>query len=130
MRRAMTIMTTVVALAIAATALAAQATKAPATKASAAASKPAMAHSASGKIAKFDAATNTLTISTGKGEESFKLASSTTIHQGSKTVMANDLANLTGQNAKIRYSETSGQKTATSVMVSAARTRAKASKKS
>ena len=123
MRRAMTIMTAVVALAVGGTTLAAQATKAPA-----AASKAAKAAATSGKITRFDAATNTLTITTTKGDETFTLASNSTLRQGSKTIAPSDLTSLMGQNAKVRYSEAGGRKTAESVMVSGAKTAAKAPK--
>jgi hypothetical protein len=73
-------------------------------------------HSATGTIEKFDA--NTLTLKTSSGEEQFTLASSAHVRNGSKSIKADDLSGLTGQRAKVRYTEANGQRTAESVMVS------------
>jgi len=76
------------------------------------------AASATGKIVGFDDASKTLTISTGKGEEKFVLGSSVQLHEGSKTITSANLASLTGQQAKVRYTVSGSDKTAESVMVS------------
>lgn len=74
------------------------------------------AHSAMGTIEKYDA--NTLTLKTASGEEQFTLASSARVRNGSHTIKADQLSGLTGQRAKVRYTEANGQRTAESVMVS------------
>lgn len=84
-------------------------TKAPASKANA-------SHSAMGTIEKYDA--NMLTLKTSSGEEQFTLASSAHVRNGSKSIKAEELSSLTGQRAKVRYTESNGQRTAESVMVS------------
>lgn len=84
-------------------------TKAPASKANA-------SHSAMGTIEKYDA--NMLTLKTSSGEEQFTLASSAHVRNGSKSIKAEELSGLTGQRAKVRYTESNGQRTAESVMVS------------
>jgi hypothetical protein len=73
-------------------------------------------HSAMGTIEKYDS--NTLTLKTSSGEEQFTLASSAHVRNGSKSIKAEDLGSLTGQRAKVRYTESNGQRTAESVMVS------------
>ena len=87
-------------------------------RSTAAANRPASSkfHSAIGTIEKSDA--NSLTLKTSSGEEQFTLSSSTRLREGAKTIDADALSGLTGQRAKIRYSEANGQKTAQSVMVS------------
>ena len=118
-----------VTLAFAATAFASQASKpasaaqAPA-KSSAVSSQPAKAktkssmsnHEAVGTIEKYDA--NMLTLKTSSGDEQFALASSAKVHNGSKIIKADELGSLTGQRAKVHYTEANGQRTAESVMVS------------
>lgn len=84
-------------------------------------------HSATGTIEKFDAASNTLTVKTSTGDENFMLGTSAKLNHGSKAIKAEDLGSLTGDKVKVHYSEASGMKTATSVMVSSA-TKAKSSK--
>ena len=86
------------------------------------------AASAVGTIAKYDATSRTLTLSTTKGEQIFKLAANATIHQGSKTVKDVDIASQSGQRAKVRYSEATGQKTADAVMILATTSMASAQK--
>ena len=44
------------------------------------------------------------------------------IHEGSKNITLTDLASHKGHEAKVRYSEAGGTKTAQSVMVAAAKT--------
>lgn len=74
------------------------------------------ARSAMGTIEKYDA--NTLTLKTASGEEQFTLASSARVRNGSHTIKAEELSGLTGQRAKVRYTEANGQRTAESIMVS------------
>lgn len=73
-------------------------------------------HSAMGTIEKFD--NNMLTLKTSSGEEQFTVASSARLRNGSKSIKADELSSLTGQRAKVRYTESNGQRTAESVMVS------------
>jgi hypothetical protein len=76
-------------------------------------------HTTKGTVKTFDAATNTLTISTAKGvEESFMLGPKANLREGEKTIAASDLAKLAGREATIRYMESEGKKHAESVMVS------------
>jgi hypothetical protein len=117
-----------VTLAFAGAALASQASKPasspsqtkPATAAhnTASKAKAGASHSAMGTIEKYDS--NMLTLKTPSGEEQFTLASSARIRNGSKAIKAEDLSSLTGQRAKVRYTESNGQRTAESVMVSGA----------
>jgi hypothetical protein len=46
------------------------------------------------------------------------LSSSARLRSGSKAIKADDLSGLTGQRAKVRYTESNGQRTAEAVMVS------------
>jgi hypothetical protein len=73
----------------------------------------------SGTIVRFDGVTNMLTLSTKKGEESFKLGPKATIHEGQKAIAAADLHKLTGREVTVHYVEAAGQKTAESVMIGA-----------
>lgn len=73
-------------------------------------------HSAMGTIEKFD--NNMLTLKTASGEEQFSVSSSARLRSGSKSIKADELSSLTGQRAKVRYTESNGQRTAESVMVS------------
>ncbi|HXH06053.1 MAG TPA: hypothetical protein VNI83_05610 [Vicinamibacterales bacterium] len=72
---------------------------------------------ASGSIAGYDAATNTLTVKTSKGEERFTLTSSTRIREGNRTLSSADLQGLTGREATVRYSESGGQRVVQSVRI-------------
>lgn len=65
---------------------------------------------ATGKIVKFDASANTVTIATSGGEQQFVLNSSSKIREGSKSLAAADLEKLAGHRATIRYTESNGQK--------------------
>lgn len=119
-----TLATAVAVLAMAGMALASQGTpphKA-AAKTSAAKSTSLVAK---GKLIKFDASSNALTVSTSHGEEQFMLGPSARIHDGSKSVAAANLGTLTGKDVSIKYTEANGQKTVESVSVS----HAKATKK-
>jgi hypothetical protein len=76
------------------------------------------AHTARGTVKKFDAATNTLTIATAKGaEESYMIGPKAMLREGEKSIAVSDLANLSGREATIRYTESGRQKNAESVMV-------------
>jgi hypothetical protein len=79
---------------------------------------------ATGKVAKFDAATKTLTVTTKKGDENFTLNGDTKIMAGAKAAKEDELA--AGKNVKVAYSDNAGQMTATKVTIAAA---AKHSKK-
>jgi uncharacterized protein YjdB len=113
----------VAVLALAAGVMAAQTTSKTATAKSAAkstATRSARAMSATGTITRYDASTKTLTLTTAKGDQRFTLDSAARVNQGSKKITADDLNTLTGQHAKVRYSEAGGTMTAHSVMVSGA----------
>ncbi len=86
------------------------------------ASKPAKPHataaksmSATGKIAKYDAASKTVTLTTSKGDESFVLGDTAKITHSGKAV--SDLSTMVGHSAKVHYTEADGTKTATSIAV-------------
>jgi hypothetical protein len=79
--------------------------------------KPAPAASARGTLTAVDTAANSITLKSGKHEWTFTLASSAVIHEGSKNITLADLASHKGHEAKVRYSESGGTKTAQSVMV-------------
>jgi hypothetical protein len=80
----------------------------------------ATAATVSGTIKSVDASAKTLTITTAKGDETFSLGDKTTIHHGSKAATVADLSSLSGQPAKVHFTEAGGTKTATSVMVGGA----------
>ena len=101
------------AFAAGSSAYAAQTTTAPAKKPAAQAT-----HMMTGNIVSFDSATNMLTLSTSKGEETFKLGPKVAIHEGNKTVAASDLGKYSGHQVTVHYVESGGQKMAESVMVS------------
>lgn len=88
-----------------------------------------MGKSAVGKISKYDPASRTLTITTAKGNESFVLSDKAAVHEGSKTISADDLASRTGQSAKIRYAESNGTMRAEMVTVASNKTAKSSSKK-
>jgi hypothetical protein len=71
--------------------------------------------SATGKIAKYDAASKTVTLTTAKGDESFVLGDSAKVMHSGKAV--SDLDTLVGHTAKVHYTEANGTKTATSISV-------------
>ena len=104
----------------------------PAAKAALAKStKPAKATSitATGTVAKFDAASNTLTVTTAKGDVSFVVDSTASVTAGGKKVMASDLPSHVGHKVTVRYTESGGQKMAQSVRVSTAAAKAASMKK-
>jgi uncharacterized protein (DUF2147 family) len=86
--------------------------------------KKAAAPVAVGKVAKFDAATKTLTVTTKKGDENFTLTADTKIMAGAKVAKEDDLA--AGKNVKVAYTEANGQMTATKVTIAAAKAAKKA----
>jgi hypothetical protein len=70
---------------------------------------------ATGKIAKYDAASKTVTLTTSKGDESFVLGDMAKVTHSGKAV--SDLSELVGHSAKVHYTEAGGTKTATSISV-------------
>ncbi len=73
---------------------------------------------ATGKVAKYDAATKTLTVTTKKGDENFTLNADTKITAGAKAGTEDEL--VAGKNVKVHYTEANGQMTATRVIVASA----------
>lgn len=121
MRVPVIVVTLAVALAMAGQVAAAQAAK-PA--------KSAAAHSAiAGKLESYDASTRMLKIRTGKNEQEFTLAANAVVHQGAKTLMADDLASHQGQSVKVRYTVANSQKTADSITIAGATHRASTAKR-
>jgi hypothetical protein len=88
-----------------------------ATKTTAKASKM-TAITTSGTVSKYDAASNTLTVTTPKGDVSFMVDSTASVSANGKKVMASDLPSHVGHKVVVRYTEANGQKTAQSVRVS------------
>jgi hypothetical protein len=74
---------------------------------------------ANGKIAKFDAASNTLTVSTSQGDQQFMMAPTSTVTEDRKKVAASELGTMTDHEARIRYTESGGHKMVLSVQVMA-----------
>lgn len=72
-----------------------------------------------GKVAKYDAATKTLTVTTKKGDRNFTLTADTKIAAGAKVAKEDDL--VAGKNVKVTYTEANGQMTASKVTIAAAR---------
>lgn len=77
--------------------------------------KKAAAPVAIGKVAKYDAATKTLTVTTKKGDENFTLTADTKIMAGAKAGKEDEL--VAGKNVKVAYTEAAGQMTATKVTI-------------
>lgn len=73
---------------------------------------------ATGKLVKFDASSNELTVSTSKGDEQFMLGPSARIHDGSKTVAPANLSGLAGRDLSVKYTEANGMKTVQSLTFS------------
>lgn len=73
---------------------------------------------AAGTVSKYDAASNTLTVTTPKGDVSFMVDSTASIAANGKKVMASDLPSHVGHKVVVRYTEANGQKMAQSVRVS------------
>src|SRR5262245_1446247 len=115
MRRALAVITTVGALAVGGSAYASQATgtSAPQNR------KPAaQTAQVTGTLTNFDSASNTLTLSTLNGEQTFVIGSTTMLHQGRKVITTSDLANLAGHNVTVRYAESAGEKFVETVDIS------------
>jgi hypothetical protein len=74
--------------------------------------------SVTGKIAKFDEATKTLTVTVKDAEKSFLVNAETKIHAGAKTLKSTALA--VGTEVKVTYTETEGKMTATNIAVASA----------
>ena len=105
-------------------------TKAPAKAAVAKTKAPkATAITASGTVSKFDAASNTLTVTTSKGDVSFMVDSTASVTANGKKVMASDLPSHVGHKVVVRYTESNGQKMAQSVRVSMAAPKTASAKK-
>ena len=82
-------------------------------------SDPKPALSATGTIQRFDAVTHLLTIKTTRGSESFVVGDTTTVHRGARMATLQDLGRWSGSPAKVRYTESAGRRTASSVMIGA-----------
>jgi hypothetical protein len=72
---------------------------------------------ATGTVSKFDAASNTLTVTTLKGDVMFVVGKTASVTADGKKVMASDLPNQVGHKVTVRYTESGGQKMAESVRV-------------
>jgi hypothetical protein len=107
---------------LASAAFAGQATPAKPAAKPAALAKPAKATAitATGTVSKFDAASNTLTVTTSKGDVSFVVDSTASIMANGKKAMASDLPSHVGHKVTVRYTESGGQKTAQSVRLTMA----------
>ena len=116
MRRALAVIATVGALAVGPSAYASQATG---TSAPQNGRTPATATAqVTGTLTNFDSASNTLTLSTPNGEETFVIGSTTMLHQGRKAITTSDLANFAGHMVTVRYAESAGGKTVETVDIS------------
>ena len=89
----------------------------------AAKSKGAKTHSVAGTLEKVDG--QTLTIKTSTQSESVMLAPNTHITQQGKAIQPSQLSADTGSHVSVHYTETNGQKQATSVSVTPATKTAK-----
>jgi hypothetical protein len=78
---------------------------------------------ASGKVAKFDEATKTLTVTTKTGEMEFTLGADAKIMEGAKTATTADLA---GKTVKVTYTTVEGKHVASKVTIAAAKAAAPA----
>jgi DNA-binding protein HU-beta len=84
---------------------------------------------ATGTVSKFDAATNTLTVTTPKGDVAFMVDSAASVTANGKKVMASDLPSHVGHKVTVRYTEANGQKMASSVKVTMAAAKTASAKK-
>jgi len=117
-------------VALSSVAFAGQATTAkPAAKAALAKPAKATAITATGTVSKFDAASNTLTVTTSKGDVAFVVDSTASVTANGKKVMTSDLPSHVGNKVTVRYTESGGQKMAQSVRVTNAAKTASASTK-
>ena len=101
----------------------------PAAKAALAKPAKATAITATGTVSKFDAASNTLTVTTSKGDVAFVVDSTASVTANGKKVMTSDLPSHVGNKVTVRYTESGGQKMAQSVRVTNAAKTASASAK-
>ena len=116
MRRAIAVITTVGALAVGGSAYASQATGTSAPqKERKSAGQTAQV---TGTLTNFVSASNTLTLSTLNGDETFMIGSTAMLHQGRKIITTSDLANLAGHIVTVRYAESAGAKTVETVDIS------------
>ncbi len=69
-----------------------------------------------GKIAKFDEATMSLTVTATDGDKTFTLTPTTKIHSGAKSLK--EAALTAGTEVKVTYTEAEGKMTATNIAVS------------
>jgi hypothetical protein len=104
------------------------------TAASGAVTKPAKAAAAhtslvaAGKLAKYDATTSMLTVTTATGDVMFTVSPTTKIQEGSKALGAANLAADAGRNVRVSYTEKNGTKTVESIRVTPAATPKKMAK--
>ena len=84
---------------------------------------------ATGTVSKFDAASNTLTVTTPKGDVAFVVDSTASVKANGKKVMASDLPSHVGHKVTVRYTESGGKMTAQSVSVSMAAPKMASAKK-
>jgi hypothetical protein len=75
-----------------------------------------------GKLAKYDAPTSMLTVTTATGDVMFTVSPTTKIQEGSKPLGAANLAADAGRNVRVSYSEKNGTKTVESIRVTPAAT--------
>ncbi len=91
------------------------------------AAKP-MTHTASGTVESYDATGKTLTVKGSKSTWTFSTADAR-VWQGSKSIGVEDLASHTGAKVTVKYTESGGQKSATSVRLAPAHAMRSAAKK-
>jgi phage baseplate assembly protein gpV len=82
-------------------------------------SAKAAAHVASGTIESYDASAKTLTVKGARDTWTFSVGDAK-VWMGSKSMDAGDLSSHNGSRVTVKYTETAGQKTASSVRVAAA----------
>jgi hypothetical protein len=80
-------------------------------------SKAAASHSITGTLDKYDASGNSIVVKTAKNTETLVLSSDSAIRMGAQRMTPADLTAHAGQKVKVRYSETNGQKTVSSVQI-------------
>jgi phage baseplate assembly protein gpV len=84
-------------------------------------SKP-KTHSVAGTVEAYDAAAHALTLKTAKGAAVFKLGEDTKVWNGAKSVTEEQLVATVGMKAKVKYTESDGTRTATTVRVTMKKT--------
>ena len=82
--------------------------------------KPAKPHTASGTLESFDAAAKTLTVKGTKATWTFDVADAR-VWDGARSVGLEDIAGRTGAKVTVKYTESEGKKSATSVRLAATR---------